>query len=61
MSRPGGCPTQQGLRLFVDGFLEMGDIRSAGPTARIDATLGANDQDVEGALLDHVGDGAVGA
>lgn len=49
----GRVPTQAGLRLFVDGFLE-----TASPAApdreRIDATLGGNDQDVS-ALLDHIG------
>ena len=49
----GRVPTQAGLRLFVDGFLE-----TASPAApdreRIDATLGGNDQDVS-AMLDHIG------
>ncbi len=48
----GRVPTQQGLRLFVDGFLEIGTVAQA-DRERIDATLGANDQDV-GVLLDHV-------
>jgi heat-inducible transcriptional repressor len=49
----GRVPTQAGLRLFVDGFLEMGGVAEA-DRERIDATLTQNDQDV-GALLDHVG------
>ncbi|MGB4828838.1 MAG: heat-inducible transcriptional repressor HrcA [Paracoccaceae bacterium] len=49
----GRVPTQQGLRLFVDGFLETGALAVA-DRERIDATLGSNDQDVA-ALLDHVG------
>ncbi|MFZ1470929.1 MAG: heat-inducible transcriptional repressor HrcA [Paracoccaceae bacterium] len=49
----GRVPTQQGLRLFVDGFLETGALATA-DREKIDATLGANDQDVT-ALLDQVG------
>ncbi len=49
----GRVPTQAGLRLFVDGFLEMAT-PAAPDRERIDATLGTNDQDVT-ALLDHVG------
>ncbi|MCB6178003.1 heat-inducible transcriptional repressor HrcA [Rhodobacter sp. Har01] len=49
----GRVPTQAGLRLFVDGFLEMGRVAEA-DRERIDATLTQNDQDVT-ALLDHVG------
>ncbi|MBP9183355.1 MAG: heat-inducible transcriptional repressor HrcA [Fuscovulum sp.] len=49
----GRIPTQAGLRLFVDGFLEMHS-PAATDRERIDATLGTNDQDV-GAMLDHVG------
>ncbi len=49
----GRVPTQAGLRLFVDGFLEMGGLTDA-DRERIDATLTRDDQDV-GALLDHVG------
>ncbi len=48
----GRVPTQQGLRLFVDGFMEVGTVDEA-DRERIDATLTRNDQDV-GALLDHV-------
>ncbi|MEZ5798635.1 MAG: heat-inducible transcriptional repressor HrcA [Paracoccaceae bacterium] len=49
----GRVPTHAGLRLFVDGFLETGAL-SESDRERMDATLGANDQDVA-ALLDHVG------
>ncbi|PTE16492.1 heat-inducible transcriptional repressor HrcA [Pseudogemmobacter blasticus] len=49
----GRVPTQAGLRLFVDGFLEMGGL-AAEDRERIDATLTQNDQDVA-VLLDHVG------
>ncbi|MEM6914122.1 MAG: heat-inducible transcriptional repressor HrcA [Pseudomonadota bacterium] len=49
----GRIPTQLGLRLFVDGMIEVGD-----PTdldrERIDATLGTQGADV-GTLLDRVG------
>ncbi len=49
----GRVPTQRGLRLFVDGFLETGTLAEA-DRERIDATLGSNDLDVM-ALLDQVG------
>ena len=49
----GRIPTQMGLRMFVDGMIELGD-----PTEQdremIDATLGDNARDVSG-LLDRVG------
>ncbi|WP_124085103.1 heat-inducible transcriptional repressor HrcA [Pseudogemmobacter humi] len=48
----GRVPTQQGLRLFVDGFMEMGTVDAA-DRERIDASLGPGDQDV-GSLLDHI-------
>lgn len=48
----GRIPTQQGLRLFVDGFLEVGAVDQA-DRARLDASLTRNDQDVT-AALDHV-------
>jgi heat-inducible transcriptional repressor len=49
----GRIPTQLGLRMFVDGLLEIG---SPDETDRVkmDATLGSNTQDVSG-LLDRVG------
>ncbi|MEX3316182.1 heat-inducible transcriptional repressor HrcA [Sulfitobacter sp. PS-8MA] len=49
----GRIPTQMGLRMFVDGMIEIGD-----PTEldreKIDATLGNNSADV-GGLLDRIG------
>ena len=49
----GRIPTQHGLRMFVDGLLEVGEL---GPEDRekIDATLGSNSSDV-GSVLDRVG------
>src|SRR6056297_2441726 len=41
----GRIPTQQGLRMFVDGILEVGDL-SAEDRRMIDATLGSNSDDV---------------
>jgi heat-inducible transcriptional repressor len=49
----GRVPTQLGLRMFVDGLLEVGTVAEE-DRERIDATLGSTDQDVS-ALLDHVG------
>jgi heat-inducible transcriptional repressor len=49
----GRIPTQQGLRMFVDGLLEVGEL-DAGDRDKIDATLGSNQRDV-GSLLDRVG------
>lgn len=49
----GRIPTQMGLRLFVDGILEIGSIADD-DRERIDATLGANEPDVAH-LLDKVG------
>ncbi|WP_394152230.1 heat-inducible transcriptional repressor HrcA [Loktanella salsilacus] len=49
----GRVPTQLGLRMFVDGLLEVGDL-SGEDRSRIDQTLGGNDDDV-GAMLDRVG------
>lgn len=49
----GRVPTEMGLRLFVDGLLEIGDLAGE-DRAKIDATLGSNTQDVAG-LLDSVG------
>ncbi|WP_372989091.1 heat-inducible transcriptional repressor HrcA [Sulfitobacter sp.] len=49
----GRIPTQMGLRMFVDGMIEIGD-----PTdidrEKIDATMGDNGADVSG-ILDRVG------
>ncbi|MFZ7091009.1 heat-inducible transcriptional repressor HrcA [Primorskyibacter sp. 2E233] len=49
----GRIPTQIGLRMFVDGLLEVGDL-SRDDREKIDATMGSNAQDVSG-LLDKVG------
>lgn len=49
----GRIPTQLGLRMFVDSLLEVGSLADE-DRERIDATTGANDQDVA-SLLDHVG------
>ena len=49
----GRIPTQQGLRMFVDGLLEVNTL-SGDDRAMIDQTLGANDSDV-GTLLDSIG------
>ena len=49
----GRVPTQLGLRMFVDGLLEVGDL-SANDREKIDATLGRNSGDV-GGMLDRVG------
>ncbi len=49
----GRIPTQQGLRMFVDGLLEVGEL-GAGDREKIDASMGGNESDV-GSLLDRVG------
>jgi len=49
----GRIPTQSGLRLFVDGLLEVGDLAGE-DRRRMDETLGDNEQDVT-TLLDRVG------
>lgn len=49
----GRIPTQMGLRLFVDGLLEMRSLDDQ-DREKIDATLGKNDRDVT-AMLDKVG------
>ncbi|MDF0601272.1 heat-inducible transcriptional repressor HrcA [Psychromarinibacter sp. C21-152] len=49
----GRIPTQTGLRMFVDGLLEVGELDSD-VRDKIDSTLGSNQQDVT-ALLDKVG------
>ena len=49
----GRIPTQQGLRLFVDGLLEVGDPETA-DREMIDATRGSNSDDVS-AALDRIG------
>ncbi|WP_298840808.1 heat-inducible transcriptional repressor HrcA [uncultured Roseobacter sp.] len=49
----GRIPTQMGLRMFVDGLLEIGD-PDATDREKIDATAASNSEDVSG-LLDRVG------
>ncbi|MCU4652276.1 heat-inducible transcriptional repressor HrcA [Roseibacterium sp. SDUM158016] len=49
----GRVPTQLGLRLFVDGFLEMGDLAEEDRHA-LDDTLDSNSADIQG-VLDRVG------
>ncbi len=48
----GRIPTQQGLRMFVDGLLEVGDL-DQGDRKKIDATMGKSDGDVSN-MLDRV-------
>ncbi|MDW3118111.1 heat-inducible transcriptional repressor HrcA [Roseovarius pacificus] len=55
----GRVPTQDGLRMFVDGLLEVGDLQSD-DRQKIDATLGSNSQDVSG-ILDRIGSALSGA
>jgi heat-inducible transcriptional repressor len=49
----GRVPTQMGLRLFVDGLLEVGDL-DASDQQKIDATLTSNTADM-GNMLDRIG------
>ena len=49
----GRRPTQLGLRLFVDGLLEVSPVTES-DRAKLDATLGTNERDL-GTLLDRVG------
>ncbi len=49
----GRIPTQAGLRMFVDGFMEVGDL-AGDDRARLDELGGANTADVP-ALLDRIG------
>ncbi|MDA7423410.1 heat-inducible transcriptional repressor HrcA [Thalassococcus lentus] len=49
----GRIPTQLGLRMFVDGLLEVRDL-DENDREKLDATMGSNTQDV-GGLLDRVG------
>ncbi len=55
----GRIPTQQGLRMFVDGLLEVRDLADADREV-IDGSLDAGDSDV-GSLLDRVGSALSGA
>lgn len=49
----GRVPTQLGLRMFVDGFLEVRDV-DVDDREKIDATLGSNRPDM-GNMLDRIG------
>ncbi|WP_170459475.1 heat-inducible transcriptional repressor HrcA [Ruegeria arenilitoris] len=49
----GRVPTQVGLRMFVDGLLEVGDL-GEDDRKKLDETLGSNSGDVSG-MLDRVG------
>ena len=55
----GRVPTQNGLRMFVDGLLEVGNLQTD-DREKIDATLGSNSQDVSG-VLDRIGSALSGA
>ena len=55
----GRIPTQLGLRMFVDGLLEVRDL-SAEDRGAIESSLGPNDSDVS-SLLDRVGSALSGA
>jgi heat-inducible transcriptional repressor len=48
----GRIPTQRGLRMFVDGLLEVGDM-NAQDRQKIDETMGNNTSDVAG-MLDRI-------
>ena len=50
----GRLPTQLGLRLFVDGILEVGDV-SGTERAEIERSLGGSERDIT-AILDRAGD-----
>lgn len=49
----GRIPTQMGLRMFVDGLLEVGAV-TAEDRLVMDSAMGSGDQDIA-SLLDHVG------
>ncbi|WP_444463728.1 heat-inducible transcriptional repressor HrcA [Rhodobacter capsulatus] len=49
----GRVPTQMGLRMFVDGFMEVSEVQAT-DRAALEATVGAAEPDV-GSLLDRVG------
>jgi heat-inducible transcriptional repressor len=49
----GRIPTQMGLRMFVDGLLEIGDPDDQ-DREKIDATMTSNSEDVSG-ILDRIG------
>ena len=54
----GRIPTQLGLRMFVDGLLEVRDL-DQDDREKIDATVTSNSQDVSG-ILDRVGSALAG-
>ncbi|MCT8158569.1 heat-inducible transcriptional repressor HrcA [Pseudoruegeria sp. SHC-113] len=54
----GRIPTQTGLRLFVDGLLEVENL-TKDDQAKIDTTMGGSGSDV-GAMLDRVGEALSG-
>ncbi len=49
----GRIPTQLGLRMFVDGLLEVATVADE-DREKLDATLGSNERDV-GTMLDRIG------
>lgn len=49
----GRIPTQSGLRMFVDGLLEVGDLQTA-DRELMDSSMSSNAQDVAG-VLDRIG------
>ncbi|WP_300549577.1 heat-inducible transcriptional repressor HrcA [Roseovarius sp.] len=49
----GRVPTQEGLRMFVDGLLEVGDLEAT-DRKMIDDTVSSNSKDV-GGILDRIG------
>ena len=55
----GRIPTQQGLRMFVDGLLEVSDLDTT-DREKIDATVGNGAGDV-GGMLDRIGSALSGA
>ena len=55
----GRVPTERGLRMFVDGFLEVTDL-SPDDRSKIDATLDASSGDVT-SILDNIGSALSGA
>ncbi|WP_035255541.1 heat-inducible transcriptional repressor HrcA [Actibacterium mucosum] len=55
----GRVPTQQGLRMFVDGLLEVRDLNQT-DRENIDATVNSGDDDV-GHMLDRIGSALSGA
>lgn len=55
----GRIPTQEGLRMFVDGLLEVGDLET-NDRQMIDATVGSSSSDVA-STLDRIGSALSGA